>query len=91
MVGPEDKSYITDDDGNVVGLESYRDDGKVDVYYSDDGFETHSHDIYSSVDEFIDRVDNSFAGEGDTEGDVYSRDADEDFDDHPWEDRDGVL
>lgn len=50
MVESEDKSYITDDDGNVVGLESYRDDGKVDVYYSDDGFATHSHDIYSSVD-----------------------------------------
>lgn len=91
MIGPNDKSYITNDDGNVVGLEEYRDDGKVDVYYSDDGFETHSHDVYSSIDELIDRTDNSLEGLDNTEGDVYSRDADDDSDNHPWEDRDGVL
>ena len=91
MIGPNDKSYITNDDGNVVGLEEYRDDGKVDVYYSDDGFETHSHDVYSSIDELIDRTDNSLEGLDNTEGDVYSRDADDDSDNHPWEDKDGVL
>lgn len=86
-----DKSYITDDEGNVVGLQNYRDDGKVDVYYSDDNFKTHSHDVYSSMEEYMEKVDNDNAGSDDYKGDEFSRDADEDSEDHPWEDRDGVL
>ena len=91
MADYDDKSYITDDDGNIVGLQDYREDGKVDVYSSDDNFQTHSHDIYSSMDEYMEKVDNDYSGSDDYKGDVYSRDADEDSDNHPWDDRDGVL
>ena len=85
-----DYSYTTDDDGNVVGKTVYNDDGTVDEYYSDDNFETHSHDKYSDMDTYIDSVDAAFNGE-DSDGDIYSRDADEDSDNHPWTDYDGVL
>ena len=87
----DDYLYVTDDDGNVVGKEVYREDGQVDVYYSDDNFDTHSHNIYSDMDTYMEDVDDTFAGNGSSGGDVYSRDADEDSENHPWEDRDGVL
>ena len=87
----DDYLYITDDDGKVVGKEVYRDNGEVSVCYSDDNFATHSHNVYSSMDKYMEDVDDTFAGKGSSGGDVYSRDADVDSDKHPWVDRDGVL
>lgn len=87
----KDYLYVTDDDGKVVGKEEYRGDGVVHVYSSDDGFSSHSHDIYSSMDKYMDDVDNVFAGYGSNGGDIASRRAEENPEKHPWEDRDGVL
>lgn len=86
----KDRSYITDDDGNVKGVQDYSDDGRVDLYsFDNDG--NHSHDVFSSMHDYMEKVDNAFAGEGDTHGDVHHRDADDHPEDHPWKDFDGVM
>lgn len=78
-----------DDDGNIVGQTDVRDDGKVDSYDATDGdfSNGHGHDVYSSMDAYLDSVCDAFAGNA-TGGDVYSRDPDEEESvGRPWEDR----
>ena len=89
--GPDpNKSYTTDDDGNVVEISRWNDDGSIDTWKSSDDFATHSHDVYSDSGKYIASIDAAFAEE-DASGDIYSRDADDHPEDHPWYDYDGVL
>lgn len=89
--GPDPKKgFTTNDDDEVTGVTRFNEDGSVDVWSSSDGFETHSHDVFSNVGAYIDSIDKAFAGEDDN-GDIYSREADDHPDDHPWTDFDGVL
>lgn len=89
--GPDPKkSFTTDDDGTVVEISRWNDDGSVDTWKSSDGFETHSHDVYSNTSTYADSIDAAFSGEDDS-GDIYSREADDHPERHPWTDHDGVL
>lgn len=78
-----------DDEGNIVGKTTVRDDGKIDRYDATNGdfSNGHGHNVYSSMDEYIDSCCASFAGEK-TGGDIYSRDSnDDDSIGREWEER----
>ena len=85
-----DRLYVTsDDEGNIVRTVDEDDDGQIHVYDATNGDyeEGHGHEIYSSMDEFL---DDQLASSVDEEkgGDVYSRSADdEDSQDRDWDDR----
>jgi hypothetical protein len=89
-------SVTCDDDGNIVGQTDIREDGKVDRYDATDGdfANGHGHDVYSSMDAFLDSELDDFASmDSDEEyehsgGDVYSRcPDDEDSKGRNWENR----
>lgn len=60
---PNDRTYTTDDDGNVVSITEFNDDDTVTVRYADD--DSDSCETYETIDEYSKSIDEAFAGEDD--------------------------
>lgn len=85
-----ERIYVTsDDEGNIVRTVDEDKDGQIHVYDATDGDyeEGHGHEVYSSMDAFLDSQVDSSAGE-DVHGDIYSRPSDsEESKGRDWDDR----
>ena len=57
------RTYTTDDDGNIVSITEFNDDDTVTVRYADDDFD--SCETYETIDEYSKSIDEAFAGEDD--------------------------